>query len=141
MIMLFPGSSTSRVSACLLILDLQATHGWSDRSVTSLFKLLNTLLPRGNTMPTSRGEARKILDALGMSYNNIHACPNDCCLYRNSYASSIQCPKCGTLRYRADLQGSSTLAKVLRHMPIIPRIQHMFHVKSLAELMDWHALN
>ena len=29
-IMLFPGSTTSRLSACLLILDLQASHGWSD---------------------------------------------------------------------------------------------------------------
>lgn len=137
--MLFPGSTTSRLSACLLILDLQASYAWSDRSVTSLLKLLKTLLPVGNSIPTSRGEARKMLDAVGMRYETIHACPNDCCLYRNSHAFETHCYKCGAPRYRSDLQGTKTPQKVLRHMPIIPRIQHMYRVKSLAELMSWHA--
>ena len=140
-VMLFPGSTTSRLSACLLILDLQASHGWSDNNVTQLFKLLRTLLPIENTIPTSRVEARKILDSLGMKYEAIHACPNDCCLYRNSHADDMTCFKCGTTRFRTDLQGTNTPRKILRHMPLIPRIQHMFRVRSLAELMDWHARN
>ena len=31
--------------------------------------------------------------------------------------------------------------KVLQHMPLIPRLEHMFQVHYLAELMDWHAKN
>ena len=34
-IMLYPGSKTSRLSTCLLILDLQASHGWSDNNITT----------------------------------------------------------------------------------------------------------
>ena len=141
MFMLFPSSTTSRLSTCLLILDLQASHGWSDNNVTQLFKLLRTLLPIENTIPTSRVEVRKILDSLGMRYEDIHACPNDCCLYRNSHADDTSCFKCGTTRYRMDSQGTNIPHMILRHMPLIPRIQHMFCVRSLVELMDWHACN
>ena len=31
------------------------------------------------------------------------------------------------------------LFKILRHMPIIPRIQNLFHCKELAMLQGWHA--
>ena len=30
-----------------------------------------------------------------MSYDKIHACPNDCVLFRNEYAALNECPKCG----------------------------------------------
>ena len=39
-IKLFEGATTSRIATCLMILDLQATHGWSDKSVSSLLMLL-----------------------------------------------------------------------------------------------------
>jgi hypothetical protein len=29
--------------------------------------------------------------------------------------------------------------KILRHMPIIPRIQRLFHCKQLVVLQGWHA--
>ena len=40
--------------------------------------------------------------------------------------------------YREDLQGTQVPFKVVRHFTIIPRIQHMFHCKSIASMMSWH---
>lgn len=37
---LYPGASISRLATSILILNLQATYKWSDRSVTSLFGYL-----------------------------------------------------------------------------------------------------
>ena len=48
--------------------------------------LLKKLLPEENTLPKSQYEVKKILCPVGMKYQKIHACPNDCILYRNEYA-------------------------------------------------------
>ena len=82
-----------------------------------------------------------MLVELGIEYKQIHSCKNDCILYKDKYQDKVECPVCKEKRYRTDLQGPTVPNKVLRHMPIIPRLQRMFRCKSLAQLMDWHAKN
>ena len=62
-------------------------------------------------------------------------------LYRGEYQNKVECLVCKENIYRTDVQGHTIPKKVLRHMPIIPRLQRMFHCKSLAQLKDWHAKN
>ena len=134
------GSRASILRTCLTLLNLQSTYGWSDASVTALFKLMKTtILPNENEMPESRDVAKKILTDVGMDYTTIHACQNDCILFRGEYANLDVCPKCQESRYRQDLSGTTIPAKVLRHFPIIPRISHMFKCPSIAKLMAWHS--
>ncbi|RYA73316.1 hypothetical protein DD595_25115 [Enterobacter cloacae complex sp. 4DZ3-17B2] len=99
------------------------------------------ILPADNVMPDSRDEARKILRNLGMDYNSIHACPNDCILFRGEYTDMVKCPKCDSERYRVDLHGTKIPQKVLRHFPLLPRIKHFFECKSMAALASWHEEN
>ncbi|CAL2247683.1 unnamed protein product [Prunus armeniaca] len=65
-----------------------------------LLILQGDLLPGGNTLPSSMYEAKKTLSALGTSYEKIHACPNDCILYRKDYEESTNCPTCGISRWK-----------------------------------------
>ncbi|GAU37881.1 hypothetical protein TSUD_395650 [Trifolium subterraneum] len=37
---------------------------------------------------------------MGMEYEKIHACPNDCILYRNEYQGLKNCPTCGQSRFK-----------------------------------------
>lgn len=92
-------------------------------------------------MPDSRDDGRKILKNLGMDYNNIHACPNDCILFRKEHDALEKCPVCDSDRYRTDLNGQKVPRKVLRHFPLIPRIKHFFQCKSMAALATWHKDN
>jgi hypothetical protein len=82
--------------------------------------------------PSTCREARQLLDELGIEYKQIHSCKNDCILYRGEYQNKVEFPVCKENRYRIDVQGPTVPKKVLRHMPIIPRLQRMFHCKSLA---------
>ncbi|RVW26101.1 hypothetical protein CK203_114946 [Vitis vinifera] len=50
--------------------------------------------PLNNELPLSIYEAKKTLNALGMEYEKIHACPNDCILYRNDLKDASSCPTC-----------------------------------------------
>jgi hypothetical protein len=92
-------------------------------------------------IPKTRKEARKMMTVLGMDYDTIHACPEDHVLYRGEHSEKLQCPMCNASRFRDDVQGDKVPRKVLRHFPIIPRLQRLFRCKSLAQLMDWHVKN
>jgi len=37
---------------------------------------------------------------MGMEYIKIHACPNDCILYRKEFEKHDHCPKCKVSRYK-----------------------------------------
>ena len=81
-------------------MNLKATNGWTDKSFTELLVLLNEMLPEGNTLPTRNYDAKKILCPMGMEYKRIHACPNDCILYRKEFEDLKKCPKYGSSRYK-----------------------------------------
>src|SRR5690348_6879312 len=103
-------------------------------------RLLKKILPSGNRMPNCRSHARSLVTSLGLDYNCIHACPNDCVLYQGSHMDATHCPICGgEARYKRSVVGEKTPCKVLRHFRIIPYIQNMYQIKSIAELMIWHA--
>ena len=58
--------------------------------------LLSTrLLPKDNVIPKSREKAKKIISKLGLDYNSIHACGNDCILFGGEYEKSTSCHICG----------------------------------------------
>ncbi|KAK2420428.1 hypothetical protein QL285_031156 [Trifolium repens] len=65
----------------------------------------------------------------------IHACPNDCVLFRNEYASLNMCPKCSASRYKKE----TAPAKVLWYFPIIPRFRRMYRNEEDAKHLTWHA--
>ena len=85
----------------LKLFNLKARHGWTDKSFTELLELLKDMLPEGNTLPDRNYDAKKILCPMGMEYKKIHACPNDCILYRKEYESLHECPVYGISHYKA----------------------------------------
>ena len=68
-------------------------------------------------------EACQLLVEFGIEYEQIHSCKNDFILYRGEYQNKVECHVCKENRYRRDVQGPTVPKKVLRHMPIIPRLQ------------------
>ena len=91
--------------------------------------------------PSDSREAHQLLVELGIEYKKIHSCINDFILYRDKYQNKVEFPICKEKRYHTYTQGPTVPTKVLRHMPIIPRLQGMFHCKSIAQLMGCYAKN
>ena len=82
------------------MVNLKARFGWSDKSFTELLLLLRNMLPKDNTLSKNHYEAKKILCPMGMEYQKIHACPNNCILYKNQFAEMHNCPTYGVSRYK-----------------------------------------
>ncbi|KAI5328162.1 hypothetical protein L3X38_027558 [Prunus dulcis] len=139
----YPGCRKyTKLSALVKLYNLKAKHGMSDVCFTELLILQGDLLPEGNTIPTSMYEAKKTLCALGLSCEKMHACPNDCILYRKEYDDSTNCPTCGISRWK---EGKDSIlkegvpAKVVWYFPPIPRFKRMFQSHETAKSLTWHA--
>ena len=78
---------------------------------------------------------------IGMEYQTIHACLNDHIIYHKQHEFATQYPICHISRYQSDRLTKKVPRKVLRHIPIIPRLQQLFRCNSLAQFMDYHARN
>ena len=110
--------------------NLNAWYGWSDKSFSELLGIVGDMSPLNNELPLSIYEAKKTLNALGMEYEKIHACPNDCILYRNDLKDASSCPTCGTSRWKLDRtktkKRKGVPAKVMWYFPYIPRFRRFF---------------
>ena len=83
---LYPGCSKySLLLFVVKLLHLKVLNKWSNKSVTMLLELLKDSFPEGNLLPSSYYEAKKLLADIGLGYQSIHACKNDCILFRKEY--------------------------------------------------------
>lgn len=154
---LYPGCKTfTKLSFIVKLFHLKCINGWSDKSFGMLLKLLQEAFPSGHSLPGTFYETKKIIGDLGLNYEKIHACPNDCMLYWKEFADVSSCPKCGASRWKPieknadDATDSATNtkmvlsmsrkipAKVLRYFPLKPRLQRLFMSSETASLMRWH---
>ena len=98
-------------------------------------------------MPETTYEARKVVCPLGLEVQKIHACPNDCILYRGEeYENLDACPVCSACRYKiprddpSDVEGvrikKRVPAKEMWYFPLIPRLKRFFMNKTNAKLMQ-----
>ncbi|XP_062118612.1 uncharacterized protein LOC133832258 [Humulus lupulus] len=139
---IFPRSPMSKLVVLVKLYNLKAGSGWSDISFTRLLDLMKEILPKDNEMPSSFYEEKKTFCTLGMDYKKIHACPNDCVLYRNNLENATECPTCKTSRWKRGKEGKEGKkgipAKVLWYLPPIPRFIRLFRNPEHAKNLIWH---
>ncbi|KAL7597805.1 hypothetical protein Lser_V15G21659 [Lactuca serriola] len=108
--------------------------------LSAIIQLLN--LKKGNEMYSSTYEAKKAFKAMGSGYTKIHACVNNCILYRKEYTDLVACPTCGKSRWKVDEQKNKIYnnipAKCLWYFPIIPRFKRLFQSKTTTKYLAWH---
>ena len=93
-------NSLTLLSAVLSLVNVKAKYGWSDKSFSSLLQVVHNMLPEENMLPKSHYQVKKIVCPMGMEYQKIHACPNDCILYRQQFQEMSKCPRGGVSRYQ-----------------------------------------
>ncbi|KAK1612790.1 hypothetical protein QYE76_036463 [Lolium multiflorum] len=105
-----------KLGSTLELLQWKAENGVTDSGFGKLLTIIKRKLPRGNELPAS---AKKIICPLGLDVQKIHACINDCILYRDEYENLDACPVCTALRYKirrddpGDVEGERPRKRVL----------------------------
>ncbi|XP_024200594.1 uncharacterized protein LOC112203928 [Rosa chinensis] len=139
---LYPGcTKTTKLNGLIQTFNLKAKHGMTDACYSDMLIMNGGLLPEANEVPASLYEAEKTLSQLGMEYEKIHACPNDCILYRQQHVDAIICPTCGVSRWKlgkAKTEKEGILAKVLWYFPLIPRLKRLYQSANTSKNLTWH---
>jgi hypothetical protein len=119
------------------------------------------MLLEGNQIAEFVYEAKKIIYPLGIEVEKIHACKNNCVLFRGDYVDLDKCPKSGYDRYKRkkdvgddnnaddenepdEIRGKKKKAntgapvRVAWYFCIIPQLRRWFATRKEAQLLCWH---
>lgn len=93
---LYLGSKHSKLSSLMKLYNVKGRYRWVDNGFSTLLEVLNGILPNDNSLHKSIYEAKKTMKILGLDYERLHACPNDCISYKNEYEFTdlSECPSC-----------------------------------------------
>ena len=134
----------SKLEANIMLLEYKFSNGVSDQGFDDLLNIIRKFLPAKNELTENTYLAKKMVCPIGLEVEKIHACYNDCILYRGEkYEMLDKCPMCKTPRYKdgPSTDGSKTRGgprKVVWYFPIAPRIRRLFACEKSAKLLRWH---
>ncbi|XP_066385135.1 uncharacterized protein [Miscanthus floridulus] len=134
---LSPGSSHSKFSFLVRMLYIKSRYRIGNTGFSIMMKLLSSGFPQSE-LPKSYDEAKKYLGELGLGYENIHVCKNNCVLFRKRYEKGNVCLVCKTSRWQDETGNKKVPHKVLRHFPLLPRLKRIFASKRTSEETQWH---
>ena len=94
-------TKVSQLDAIERIMTLKSQYSLSHDAFDGMLTIIGSLLSEGHLLPKSMHESQKLLRALKMSYEQIHACPKGCILFgkntsMRSFVQSVNPP--GTWR-------------------------------------------
>ncbi|XP_061347422.1 uncharacterized protein LOC133292947 [Gastrolobium bilobum] len=140
----------SKLSFIVKLYHIKCLCGMSDKAMTLILELLHDAFEQAK-IPTSFYEAKKTITKLGLDYQKIHACRNNCMLYWGVEDENKQiCKVCYTSRWKPRTKGGEVSdgnskrnvpAKVVHYFPLKPRLQRLFLSSKTAEDMKWHAMD
>jgi len=125
----------TRLHVTLKLLDIKARYKCTDASMDAELSYWHTVLPKGNMLPRSVEEAKKIVCPLDLPHVRYHTCINDCIIYRNEHEDKIECLVCNEPQFK---RGKKDPRKVVWYFPLIPRLQRYFADAKEARNMSWH---
>jgi len=71
-----------------------------------MLELFLLVLPKGHCPLDSMEKIKKVVRGLGLNYEKIDACYNDCVLFRGrEYEGLDNCPTCGEIRWKGCKKG------------------------------------
>jgi hypothetical protein len=82
-----------KLGTTLELLQWKTKNGVSDKGFGELLKIQKKMLPKDNELPATTYKAKQVVCPMGPKIEKIHACPNDCILYRGiEYEKLDACP-------------------------------------------------
>ncbi|CAN1125381.1 hypothetical protein LINPERPRIM_LOCUS31644 [Linum perenne] len=138
----------SKLSFVLELYHKKCMNGLSNKAFNDILSTLRETLHEGDSLPKSSYEIKKLIRDLGLHYEKIDACENNCMLFWKNNKDEITCLECGLSRYTDNEHGDQLASgnkkkkkisrKVLRWFPLKPRLQRLFICSKIASYMRWH---
>ncbi|KAI5328423.1 hypothetical protein L3X38_027820 [Prunus dulcis] len=138
---LYPGcESFSVLTAIVELMHGKIKYRMLNLCFDYFLGVFKRMLPTDNCLPKDHKHAQKVLHGLGLGYEKIHACKNNCMLFYKEHETLDTCPICNESRFKMTSQNRTTKIpqKVMRYLPLKPRLQRLYMSTHTATDMRWH---
>ncbi|GJY27727.1 CACTA transposable element [Tanacetum coccineum] len=140
---LYPGCEMNSLDFMSKISHVKLLYKIIDIGFDKILDVFQQAFPlsKGFNLPSSYYEIKKTYKKIGLGYDLIHACINDCFLFWGSKENELMqhCPTCKASRWKdSKIKGKKVANKVLRYFSLKSRLQHMYNSQHTAKLMTWH---
>ena len=120
-----------------MLFDWFSSHpSLSKEAFTRNLQLWHSILPEWNCLPTTYKEAYRVIQPYLVSEVVLHACQNDCILFRGEFEKSVSCPKCHQPRYKTGKP--NVPQRTFHYLPLGPRLSRSFGTKDISYLLQSH---
>ncbi|KAJ9556448.1 LOW QUALITY PROTEIN: hypothetical protein OSB04_011062 [Centaurea solstitialis] len=139
---LYPGCTWfSSLDFLAKLMNIKVNNKWTDSSFDRLLELLQSAFQKENRLPSSYYEGKKKLRKIGLGYESIHVCKNDCFLFWKEHEALQSCPVCNESRWvDKNTKGKKVAHKVLQYFPLTPRLRRLYCSRHTAKNMIWHSI-
>jgi hypothetical protein len=126
------------------ITSIKSMLAFSNKCYKELLSLFSDVLPSNHKMSKDMYQSKKLLSALGMEYEKIDVCKDNCMIFYKEHKNEMKCLKCGKPRFvevtneDGEKVTTKTAQKQLRYMPLTPRMKRLFISKKTTRHMRWH---
>jgi hypothetical protein len=138
------GTSVCVLQVVTRLMAMKSKYTFSNNCFNDIVKLIIDISPPNHNMPKDLYHCNKLVAGLGMNYQKIDACENNCMLFWKEHENTTHCIHHSKSRYAVvlDEDGNEVTTKVpikqLRYMPITPRLKRLFLNQETAKQMRWH---
>ncbi|BBH05127.1 hypothetical protein Prudu_016431 [Prunus dulcis] len=106
---LYPGcESFSVLTAIVELMHEKIKYRMSNLCFDYFLGVFKRMLPTDNCLPKDHKHAQKVLNGLGLGYEKIHACKNNCMLFYKEHETLDTCPICNESRFKMTSQNRTT---------------------------------
>ncbi|CAA7022709.1 unnamed protein product [Microthlaspi erraticum] len=129
----------SPLSTATRMMSLKTDHNMSEECVDGWAELVKDLLPEDNLSPESYSVVQKLVRGLGLPYQMIDVCIDNCMIYWREDEYGLTCRFCRKSRYKEGSEKVPIPQKRMWYLPITDRLKRLYQSTRTAEAMRWHA--
>jgi hypothetical protein len=140
-------TSFSKLQFIVRLLNLKNTWKVPNGCYDEILSLFKEALPQPHALSGIKNlhASKRYIKDIGIGYESIHACKNDCIMFRGAHKDDTVCPICNTSRWKSENTGVGgkrmykVPQKVIRHFKLKPRVRRLFMCSKTAPYMTWHS--
>jgi hypothetical protein len=126
------------------VMSIESKFAFSNKCYKELLRLFSDVLPSNHKILKDMYQSKKLLSALGMEYEKIDVCKDNCMIFYKDHKNEKKCLKCGKPRFievvneDGEMVTMKTAHKQLRYMLLMPQMKWLFISKKTARHLRWH---
>ncbi|XP_010518611.1 PREDICTED: uncharacterized protein LOC104793884 [Camelina sativa] len=129
----------SALSSASRLMTIKTDYNLAEECVDAITDFVKDILPEDNHFPGTYYEIQKLVAGLGLPYQMIDVCEDNCMIYWREDEDRTRCRFCQKPRYQETSGRVPVPYKRMWYLPITERLKQLYQSERTAGPMRWHA--